>query len=122
MPIRTPEPHAPATPAASPAEPVSAGESAGPERYILRLYVAGMTSRSARAVDNVRAFCEKHLEGRYDLQVIDVYQQPAIAIDEQVIALPMLIKKSPGMERKLIGDMSDKPKVLKGLEINAVNL
>ena len=87
------------------------------ERYILRLYVAGMTSRSARAVENVRAFCEKHLEGRYDLQVIDVYQQPALAKSEQLIAAPTLIKKLPLPLRRLIGDMSNEDRVLVGLDL-----
>ncbi|MDB6158243.1 MAG: thiol-disulfide isomerase [Gammaproteobacteria bacterium] len=87
------------------------------ERYILRLYVAGMTSRSARAVENVRTFCEKHLEGRYDLQVIDVYQQPALAKSEQLIAAPTLIKKLPLPLRRLIGDMSNEDRVLVGLDL-----
>jgi circadian clock protein KaiB len=87
------------------------------ERYILRLYVAGMTSRSARAVENVRAFCEKHLDGRYDLQVIDVYQQPALARSEQLIAAPTLIKKLPLPLRRLIGDMSNEDRILVGLDL-----
>jgi circadian clock protein KaiB len=87
------------------------------ERYILRLYVAGMTSRSARAIENVRAFCQKHLEGRYDLQVIDVYQQPALAKSEQLIAAPTLIKKLPLPLRRLIGDMSSEDRVLVGLDL-----
>ena len=91
------------------------GESAA--RYTLRLYVAGMTSRSARAVENVRAFCEKHLGGRYDLQVIDVYQQPALARSEQLIAAPTLIKKLPLPLRRLIGDMSNEDRILVGLDL-----
>ena len=87
------------------------------DRYILRLYVAGMTSRSARAVENVRAFCEKHLEGRYDLQVIDVYQQPALARTEQLLAAPTLIKKLPLPLRRLIGDMSNEDRILVGLDL-----
>ncbi len=85
--------------------------------YILRLYVAGMTSRSARAVENVRSFCERHLEGRYDLQVIDVYQQPALARSEQLIAAPTLIKKLPLPLRRLIGDMSNEDRILVGLDL-----
>jgi circadian clock protein KaiB len=87
------------------------------ERYILRLYVAGMTTRSARAVENVRTFCEKHLEGRYDLQIIDVYQQPALARSEQLIAAPTLIKKLPLPLRRLIGDMSNEDRILVGLDL-----
>jgi circadian clock protein KaiB len=107
-------------PQASPPAPLAAvagsNRDAG-ERYILRLYVAGMTSRSARAVENVRSFCEKHLEGRYDLQVIDVYQQPALAKSEQLIAAPTLIKKLPLPLRRLIGDMSNEDRVLVGLDL-----
>jgi circadian clock protein KaiB len=106
-------------PPASPPAPAAGNGSNGDtgERYILRLYVAGMTSRSARAVENVRAFCEKHLEGRYDLQVIDVYQQPALAKSEQLIAAPTLIKKLPLPLRRLIGDMSNEDRVLVGLDL-----
>jgi len=90
--------------------------------YVMQLFVTGASPNSARAISNVKKICEEYLKDRYELEIIDVYQQPSVAIDEQVIALPMLIKKAPGMERKLIGDMSDKPKVLKGLEINALKL
>ena len=113
MATSTPEP----LPAASaPASPTETGEWDS-ERYILKLYVAGMTSRSARAVENVRAFCQKHLEGRYDLQVIDVYQQPALAKSEQLIAAPTLIKKLPLALRRLIGDMSNEERILVGLDV-----
>jgi circadian clock protein KaiB len=119
MTTTTPDPQQTATAPTSPAAP--AAESKGPDergqRYILRLYVAGMTSRSARAVNNVRAFCEKHLEGRYDLQVIDVYQQPALAKSEQLIAAPTLIKKLPLPLRRLIGDMSNEDRILVGLDL-----
>ena len=104
------------SPAKGPASPAAIDESSN-ERYILRLYVAGMTSRSARAVENVRAFCEKHIEGRYDLQVIDVYQQPALAKSEQLIAAPTLIKKLPLPLRRLIGDMSNEDRILVGLDL-----
>jgi circadian clock protein KaiB len=113
-------PPTPAAPtAATPAAPMEAEGSLDEtgERYILKLYVAGMTSRSTRAVENVRAFCEKHLEGRYDLQVIDVYQQPALARTEQLIAAPTLIKKLPLPLRRLIGDMSNEDRVLVGLDL-----
>ena len=90
--------------------------------YVMRLFVTGASPNSTRAISNLKKILEEHLKGCYELEIIDVYQQPAVATDEQLIALPMLVKKAPGMERKLIGDMSDKQKVLKGLEINAVNL
>ena len=101
---------------AAPATDEECPEASG-ERYVLKLYVAGMTSRSTRAVENVRAFCEKHLEGRYDLQVIDVYQQPALARTEQLIAAPTLIKKLPQPLRRLIGDMSNEDRILIGLDL-----
>jgi circadian clock protein KaiB len=87
------------------------------ERYTLRLYVTGMTTRSARAIGNLQAFCEKHLHDRYDLQVIDVYQQPELARSEQIVAVPTLIKQFPLPLRRLIGDMSDEERVLVGLNI-----
>ena len=87
------------------------------DRYVLRLYVTGMTARSTRAVENVRAICEEHLEGRYELEVIDIYQQPTLAVGEQIIAAPTLIKKLPLPLRRVIGDMSNTDRVLLGLDI-----
>lgn len=87
------------------------------EKYVLRLYVTGMTTRSIRAVQNVRAICEEHLAGRYDLEVIDIYQQPTLAAGEQIIAAPTLIKKLPLPLRKIIGDMSSTDRVLIGLDL-----
>jgi circadian clock protein KaiB len=87
------------------------------ERYILKLYVTGLTTRSARAIENLQTFCEKHLTGRYELQVIDVYQQPELTRSEQIVAIPTLIKKLPLPLRRLIGDMSDEERVLVGLDI-----
>ena len=96
----------------------AAGESQT-EQYVLRLYVTGMTPRSVRAVENVRAICEEHLQGRYDLEVIDIYQQPTLAEGEQIIAAPTLIKKLPLPLRKIIGDMSSTERVLVGLDLRA---
>ena len=92
-------------------------DSPAPERYILKLYVTGLTNRSARAIENLQTFCEKHLAGRYELQVIDVYQQPELTRSEQIVAIPTLIKKLPLPLRRLIGDMSDEERVLVGLDI-----
>jgi len=86
-------------------------------KYVLRLYVAGMTPNSARAISNLKKICEEHLAGQYDLNVIDIYRRPTLAKGEQIIAAPTLIKKLPLPMRKLIGDMSDKGKVLIGLDI-----
>jgi circadian clock protein KaiB len=85
--------------------------------YVLRLYVSGMTPRSARAVKNLQAICDEYLEGRYDLEVVDIYQQPVLTKGEQIIAAPTLIKKLPLPMRRIIGDMSNKERVLLGLDL-----
>jgi len=87
------------------------------ERYVLRLYVTGMTPRSTRAVENVRTICEEHLHGRYELEVIDIYQQPALAKGEQIVAAPTLVKKLPLPLRRVIGDLSNTERVLLGLDL-----
>jgi circadian clock protein KaiB len=87
------------------------------EKYLLRLYVSGSTSKSALAVENIKRICEQHLKNRYDLEVIDIYQQPNLARDEQIVAVPTLIKRSPPPLRRLIGDLSNLKKVLFGLEL-----
>jgi len=86
-------------------------------RYVLRLYVTGLTARSVRAVSNLRAICDDYLEGQYDLEVIDIYQQPVLARGEQIIAAPTLVKQLPLPMRRIIGDMSDRDRVLLGLDI-----
>ena len=86
-------------------------------QYVLRLYVAGITPRSEEAIRNVKALCEEHMAGRYDLQVVDIYQQPVLAKGEQIIAAPTLIKKLPLPLRRLIGSMADEEKVLVGLDL-----
>jgi len=96
---------------------VPAGDSK--EIYKLRLFVTGATPNSTRAISNLKTVCEKYLKGNYELEIIDTYQKPLAAISEQIIALPLLIKKSPLPERRLIGDMSDTDKVLKGLSLLA---
>jgi circadian clock protein KaiB len=93
------------------------GDPPAGERYILQLYVTGMTSRSSRAVSNLRAICDEYLEGRYDLEVIDIYQQPVLTKGEQIIAAPTLIKKLPLPIRRIIGDMSNRERVLLGLDL-----
>jgi circadian clock protein KaiB len=86
-------------------------------KYILRLYIAGLTPRSTRAIKNVKGLCETYLKGRFELEVIDIYQQPHLAKGEQIIAAPTLIKKLPLPLRKLIGDMSDQEKFLIGIDL-----
>ena len=87
------------------------------QQYVLRLYVTGMTARSSRAVNNLRAICEEYLEGHYDLEVIDIYQQPVLTKGEQIIAAPTLIKKLPLPIRRIIGDLSNRERVLLGLDL-----
>jgi len=92
--------------------------SAGIEQdqdYVLRLFITGATPNSLRAIENIRQICEVHLKGKYSLEICDVYQEHHLAEAEQLVALPMLIKKKPLPERRFIGDLSDTEKVLKGL-------
>ncbi|MGD0473428.1 MAG: circadian clock KaiB family protein [Candidatus Velthaea sp.] len=89
--------------------------------YVLRLYVTGATARSRRAILNISTICKEQLEGRYDLEVIDIHQRPALAKDEQVLAAPTLIKSLPLPLRRIIGDLSDHEKVLYGLDIQPKN-
>jgi circadian clock protein KaiB len=107
-----PKPAQPAQPKAKPA-PIKAASS----RYILKLYVAGQSPKSVNAIANLKKICEENLQGRYELEVIDLYQQPQLAQGEQVIALPTLIRKLPPPLRRIIGDMSDTERVLVGLDI-----
>ena len=85
--------------------------------YLLRLYVTGITPNSTRAITNIRKICEEHLKGRYDLEVVDIYQQPTLAEGEQISAAPTLIKKLPLPLRRLIGDLSNTEQVLLGLDL-----
>jgi circadian clock protein KaiB len=98
------------------------GEKTAPRKaasscYILKLYVAGQLPKSVDAFANIKRICEENLQGRYELDVIDLYQQPQLAKGEQVIAVPTLIKKLPPPLRRIIGDMSNTERVLVGLDI-----
>lgn len=86
-------------------------------RYVLRLFVTGTTSRSQRAIENMRIICEERLAGRYDLEIIDVYENPDATRELQVIATPTLVKILPEPLRRIIGDLSDREKVLAGLNL-----
>lgn len=86
-------------------------------RYVLKLYVTGSTRRSALAIANIKKICEEHLAGRYELEVIDIYQQPILAEGDQIIAAPTLIRSLPLPLRRFIGDMSQTDKILLGLDI-----
>jgi circadian clock protein KaiB len=101
--------------AAEPPDPLTAPEGRG--RYVLRLYVTGMTLRSMQAIANLRAICETRLQGRYELEVVDIYRHPQLARDEQIVAAPTLIKKLPLPLRRMVGDLSDQEQVLMGLDL-----
>jgi circadian clock protein KaiB len=85
--------------------------------YELRLYVSGSTPRSAKAVENITRICEQFLKGRYALEIVDVYQQPELARDKQLVAAPTLVKSLPRPERRIVGDMSNEERVLIGLDL-----
>lgn len=87
------------------------------DKYMLSLYITGSTSRSVMAISNLKKICEEYLEGKYELEVIDLYQNPLLAKEEQIIAAPTLIKKLPLPFRRIIGDMSNEEKVLMGLDL-----
>ncbi len=95
----------------------AAARDAQQQKYVLRLYVAGLTPRSQEAIRAVTAICEEHLAGRYELEVIDLYQQPTLAKGEQIIAAPTLVKKLPQPLRRFIGSMANKEKILVGLDL-----
>jgi circadian clock protein KaiB len=101
----------------NPTQPKSASGNAEPDRYVLRLYVSGQTPNSVHALANIRKICEENLQGRYVLEVIDLYQQPQLAQGEQIIAVPTLIKELPPPLRRVIGDMSNTERVLVGLDL-----
>jgi circadian clock protein KaiB len=89
-----------------------------PEKEVefdLTLYVSGASPNSLKAINNIQCIVEEKLKGRYNLKIIDIYQDKSAAVAEQIVALPMLVKKSPLPEKRLIGDMSDTKKVLRGL-------
>lgn len=88
-----------------------------PEEYLLRLYITGATPRSCRAVANLRKFCEDNLEGRFQLEVVDIYQYPELAREEQIIAAPTLVKKHPLPRQIMVGDLSNLEWLKKGLGI-----
>ena len=101
------------------ASPRKKAAKATSPRYILRLYITGQTPRSLQSVENLRALCDKYLPGQFDLEIIDIYQQPAMAKEGQIIAAPTLIKSMPLPLRRLVGDFSDKERVILGLDLRA---
>jgi circadian clock protein KaiB len=104
----------------APPDPGIVPAAAAGDRYVLRLYVTGMTPRSTQAIKNLQTICDEYLAGRYDLDVIDIYQQPVLAKGEQIVAAPTLIRKLPLPMRRLVGDMSKREHVLMGLDLVTV--
>lgn len=94
-----------------------AAKARGKEHYVLRLYVAGVTPKSERAIRSVKEICEQHLKGRYDLEIVDIYQQPEALKKDQIVAAPTLIKELPLPLRRLIGNMANKEKIVVGLNL-----
>ncbi|HVT88006.1 MAG TPA: circadian clock KaiB family protein [Tepidisphaeraceae bacterium] len=91
--------------------------ASSPEHYVLKLYVTGSTPRSTKAIQDIRAFCENNLTGNFELEVIDIHQQPLLARSEQIIAAPTLIKEEPLPLRKLIGDLSNTERIRANLNM-----
>jgi circadian clock protein KaiB len=89
--------------------------------YKLRLYITGQTPRSVASIQNLRHVCDEYLAGRFELQVVDIYQQPELAKEAQIIAAPTLIKKLPLPLRKLVGDLSNEERVLMGLDLKVAD-
>lgn len=88
------------------------------DNYVLQLYVSGNTMRSTRAIINIREVCEEHLKGRYTLEVVDLGRSPELAAQEDIIALPTLVKRMPAPKRRFVGDLSNIVRLLRGLEID----
>ena len=88
-----------------------------PGRYALRLFIAGSSPRSRRTLKNLKRICATHLAGRVDLEVVDIYQQPHLASESQVVAAPTLLRMLPLPLRRIIGDLSDEASVLRGLDV-----
>jgi circadian clock protein KaiB len=99
----------------APADPQEAAVEDG--HYNLRLYVAGQTPKSITALANLKAICEEHLAGRYRIEVIDLLQQPQLAAGDQILAVPTLVRRLPEPLKKIIGNLSDKERVLVGLDL-----
>ncbi len=102
----------------SPKSPGRANPPPGPANYVLRLFVTGNSARARRSVMNLQNFCQQFLPGRYQLEIVDIYQQPSLAREEQIVAAPTLIRRQPLPLRRLVGDFSDQERVASGLEVS----
>ncbi|MDF2764891.1 MAG: KaiB protein [Rhodospirillales bacterium] len=104
--------------AGSPKGDVMYNNSAGNDHYNLKLYIAGQTPKSIAAIANLKRLCEQHLAGRYNVEVVDLVENPRLAQNDQIVAIPTLIRKLPEPVRRIIGDLSNTERVLVGLELN----
>ena len=104
-------------PQPQPASAAAPLADAGAPRYVLRLYVSGMTTRSTAALATIKTLCEELLQGRYELEVVDIYQHPERAIDAQIVAVPTLVRHLPEPLRRIIGDLSNQERLLMGLDV-----
>ncbi|MBE7196542.1 MAG: circadian clock KaiB family protein [Parafilimonas terrae] len=100
-----------------PADEPAADPDGDPGRYRLRLYVAGQSAKSMAALRNLERFCEEHLAGRYEIEVIDLMKNPQLAAGDQILAIPTLVRRLPSPLKRIIGDLSNTEKVLVGLDI-----
>jgi circadian clock protein KaiB len=103
--------------AAVPGTPAVERDPAGPEMFVLRLYIAGLSPKCVRAIDNLKHVCEEHLAGRYSIEVIDLLVHPQLARGDEIVAVPTLVRQLPQPIRRIIGDLSDTEKVLVGLQL-----
>lgn len=100
-----------------PLEAAAAAQATAP--YVLRLFISGLSKRSMMATRNIRRICDDHLPGRYQLEVVDIYQEPKRAVEEQIVAAPTLVRLEPSPRRLMVGDMSDERRVLRSLGLQA---
>jgi circadian clock protein KaiB len=103
----------------SPIDPTAGAATDGGHRWQLRLYVAGKTAKSVTALANLKRFCEQNLNGQYDIEVIDLLENPQLASGDQIVAIPTLVRKLPEPIRRIIGDLSNSERMLVGLELVA---
>lgn len=99
----------------------TAKKTADPDVWNLRLYVAGQTPKSITAFTNLKQLCEKHLPGRYRIEIVDLVQQPQLAQNDQIVALPTLVRKLPEPIKRVIGDLSNLERVMVGLDLQSAS-
>jgi circadian clock protein KaiB len=100
--------------------PAKSAKPKKPESWKLRLYVAGQTSKSLVAISNLKNICEEHLRGKYRIEVVDLLSRPKLAIGDQIVAVPTLVRRLPPPVRKIVGDLSDSERVLIGLDVKPI--